>query len=106
MSPGAPRRPKAASVPAGRPIGPTTAYGKRRHVFPVEQSRGVVLAGHLRYVTRLIKASAVRRIGVLPAPTKPPMARLNCCRADVARADAYKTGAYRYFSSTRVRTSC
>ena len=53
MSLGAPRRPNAASVPAGRP-GPTTAYGK--HVFPVEQPRGVVLAGHLRYVTRLIKS--------------------------------------------------
>ena len=73
-----------------------------RHVFPVEQPRGVVLAGHLRYVTPLIKASAVRRIGFLPAPTKPPAARL-ICRADVARADAYKTGAYRYFSGTRVR---
>ena len=102
MSPGAPRRPNAASVPAGRPIGPTTAYGKHTHVFPVEQPRGVVLAGHLRYVTRLIKASAVRRIGFLLAPTKPPAARL-ICRADVARADAYKTGAYRYFSGTRVR---
>lgn len=105
MSPGAPRWPNAASMPAGRPIGRTTAYGSAVMFFR-SSSRGASCSpGTFGYVTRLIKAPAVRRIGVLPAPTKPPVARL-ICRADVARADAYKTGAYRYFSGTRVRTSC